>query len=367
MAYNKTVWENDMIIDADSLNNIENKVEDLDADLSKYVDNIKIDKEVNIPNKNFVVGDDVTDQHIVLGTKQVLNGNLYTSTMGIQSTHGLPSMVLRTKKDGVIDGQLNISKNTIHPETSGVVSVGMPTAKFSNGYFTKSVFMGNDSTINADTSNYYALLNFKNNDNSVNYGCIGKGTASSSDLQVRSLISDLELSAPTQSAVRIGTATNYIYTHFGAKEWRLAPKSEISGAVALGNDLERWKTVYLVNSPNVSSDINLKENIVYLNSNNKELNNDKNLNSDKNLNNDDMYNFIKEDLKLAKYNYKNNDRDVIGFIAQDVSSNEKVSNILLSKSEEGLLSYDTGTYINILAGALQKAINKIEELEAKLK
>ena len=40
--------------------------------------------------------------------------------------------------------------------------------------------------------------------------------------------------------------------------------------------------------------------------------------------------------------------------------------VIIHKDNEGYLSYDSGAYVNILAGALKEAINKIEKLENEI-
>ena len=75
---------------------------------------------------------------------------------------------------------------------------------------------------------------------------------------------------------------------------------------------------------------------------------------------------------MAQFNYKlleekeNEKIETIGFIAQDIEDT-KIGDILLSKDENNILSYDNTTYIGILASALQKAIDKIDLLESKIK
>ena len=73
----------------------------------------------------------------------------------------------------------------------------------------------------------------------------------------------------------------------------------------------------------------------------------------------------------------------MGFIAQDLLVNldgtdNKVGQMIVNpvavpteeEIEEGkpypTLSYDTGMYTSVLAGALKEAINKIEQLEARI-
>ena len=47
-------------------------------------------------------------------------------------------------------------------------------------------------------------------------------------------------------------------------------------------------------------------------------------------------------------------------------ANSKIGSIVITEGEDGLLGYDTGSYTNVLAGALQVALNKIEVLENKI-
>ena len=137
-------------------------------------------------------------------------------------------------------------------------------------------------------------------------------------------------------------------------------------AWALGSPNERWSTVY-ANALNYPSDIKLKENIKYI-----QRNDISTLSYNiADLTTQDLYDFIKSDLKLAEFNYKlpkyreNEKNNSIGFIAQDVE-NTKVGNKILRNDGE-FLSYDNANLVSVVLGALQKAIDKIEVLEEKIK
>ena len=137
-------------------------------------------------------------------------------------------------------------------------------------------------------------------------------------------------------------------------------------AWALGSPNERWSTVY-ANALNYPSDIKLKENIKYI-----QRNDISTLSYNiADLTTQDLYDFIKSDLKLAEFNYKlpkyreNEKNNSIGFIAQDVE-NTKVGNKILRNDGE-FLSYDNANLVSVVLGALQKAIDKIEILEEKIK
>ena len=195
----------------------------------------------------------------------------------------------------------------------------------------------------------------------------------------------------------------------------------------LGNPDYRFKECYLEANPNVSSDRVLKENINYIRNNDTStastfslMNLDKedvNTNNSTDITYTDMYNFVRDDLELATFNYikepieetnadtqdtENNetididtsnkdfvdiktdrniidfnitDRDVrLGFIAQDLLYNEdqtdnKVGQFIVTPAsvEDGrTLEYNEGDYVNVLAGALKQAINEIEILKIRL-
>lgn len=136
---------------------------------------------------------------------------------------------------------------------------------------------------------------------------------------------------------------------------------------SFGKSDKRISTVYCTNI-NQPSDLRLKENVKYLLRDEEQP---LSLNSKDNneiITTQDCYDFVKNDLKLAQFNYKlsegkeNEKIKTIGFIAQDIEDT-KMGNILLSKDENNILSYDNATYTGILASALQKAIDKIETLE----
>ena len=195
----------------------------------------------------------------------------------------------------------------------------------------------------------------------------------------------------------------------------------------LGSPDYRFKECYLEANPNVSSDRVLKENINYIRNNDTSTastfslmsldEEDVNTNNSTDITYTDMYNFVRDDLELATFNYikepieetntdtqdtENNetididtsnkdfvdiktdrniidfnitDRDVrLGFIAQDLLYNEdqtdnKVGQFIVTPSsvEDGrTLEYNEGDYVNVLAGALKQAINEIEMLKGRI-
>lgn len=151
-----------------------------------------------------------------------------------------------------------------------------------------------------------------------------------------------------------------------------------NGNRQLGSTDLRWQWINLVNSPSVSSDRTMKENIEYVR------------NGD--ITYTDMYNFVKDDLELAKYNFIGQEKTEMNFIAQDLLYNldgtdNKVGQFIVepiapnteeeiaeikANLEEGqeyhdpTLSYDMGNYVSVLAGALKTAINKIEDQQKQI-
>ena len=146
----------------------------------------------------------------------------------------------------------------------------------------------------------------------------------------------------------------------------------VNGAWANGNPNYRWSTVYTVNGVNAASDLRLKENVEYI----QETNNTTLLFRKRNkITQEDMYNFIKDEFKLASYNYKGEKFEGntelsynLGFIAQDLKDSNVGKQFIIPPQEDGdSYSYNMGSYIGVLAGALRIAINKIELLENKIK
>ena len=142
----------------------------------------------------------------------------------------------------------------------------------------------------------------------------------------------------------------------------------------LGSSAHRWHSAFLVNSPNVSSDARLKENIKYMDNLPavtseyvRVLDNDE-------ITTADLVEFVKNDLYMATYDYKldttgmedgekeqvtsMNSRQ-IGFIAQDVKDS-KVGKYLVTEDGQGILGYETANWTSIIAGALQHEIRTRE-------
>ena len=137
--------------------------------------------------------------------------------------------------------------------------------------------------------------------------------------------------------------------------------------VHLGYSGAMFNKVYSVSGIDSSSDRTVKENIQYLDTSN----NARAIQSD--ITEDDLYNFVKDDLIMAKFNYIGQEKEYIGFIAQDILCNSdgtdnKIGQIIVNEpnEEQSPVTISDKNYIGVLAGALRKAIHKIEELENKI-
>ena len=142
----------------------------------------------------------------------------------------------------------------------------------------------------------------------------------------------------------------------------------------LGTDAHRWQSVYLVKSPNVSSDARLKENIKYMDNLPAATSTYVGVLDNDEITTADLVEFVKNDLYMATYDYKldttgmedgekeqvtsMNNRQ-IGFIAQDVKDS-KVGKYLVTEDDQGILGYETANWTSIIAGALQHEIRTRE-------
>ena len=170
----------------------------------------------------------------------------------------------------------------------------------------------------------------------------------------------------TYGALDINSRDGYVYPDKG------------TGQLSLGMSGMRFHTIFLVNSPNISSDERVKTDIHYLGEQEKSqiINGRSTINMD--ITTEDMYDFIKDDLKLASYRYNNNlDRNITsvdyGFIAQDILYTKVGSEIVQLADKEDLdseLAYNQSNYISTIAGALQEEIKirdkQIDDLQNQI-
>lgn len=188
-------------------------------------------------------------------------------------------------------------------------------------------------------------------------------------LDVRALRNDMNNNGLVFSYQRTDSITNEFVARmmvYNDGFRTFAPYKPTSDGIPhhLGSGSYRWQTVYAVNSLNTSSDITLKENIKYL----SETPNTKAARSTE-LSTQDLYDFVRDDLFLTSYNWKSDEKkdEKLGFIAQDIVDTkvgEKV--IVCNRDSDDTLGYDSGNFEAVIAGALQVAIKKIEQLEARI-
>lgn len=153
---------------------------------------------------------------------------------------------------------------------------------------------------------------------------------------------------------RVQTAVNF-YVNGSCN-----PMENATGGMDLGAENLRWYTLYCVTSIN-TSDKRYKKNIKYLDCENTRT---------FSLETYKYYNFIKEDFKIAEYDYIRSDENriedhQIGFIANDIIDTE-IGSKFCYELEEGLGFSATG-YTTVIAKALQEAIKKIEILEEEIR
>lgn len=137
------------------------------------------------------------------------------------------------------------------------------------------------------------------------------------------------------------------------------------GLTRLGTASYYWNIVYATGGVNTGSDRTIKENIDYIS----------NVNS---VTLDDLYNFIVNDYALATYNYisDKDKRKKVSAIAQDLLVNDDGSDNLVGQlvvdcveaaKEQTSLSMNQVQLLNVTIGALQKACQRIDELEQRIK
>ena len=169
-----------------------------------------------------------------------------------------------------------------------------------------------------------------------------------------------------------GTVNRYGGLYINSYEGCIRPSE--SGNLSLGTDSTRFHTLFCTQAVNVSSDARLKRNINYFEDQEIKTMSDT-------VTADDVYNFFKDDIKIATYDmipkgvdyktvpenedWKEESDSTVGFIAQDIQET-KVGKLFVDENEEGMLSYNSGAYQSLTVLALQKALKKIEELENRI-
>ena len=148
------------------------------------------------------------------------------------------------------------------------------------------------------------------------------------------------------------------------------PNSNVTGGMDLGAENLRWYTLYCVTAIN-TSDAKYKKNIRYLEEENIMTNsNFSSRTSSVNKSNYKYYDFVKNELKLAEYDYNRQDGTYrvedhqVGFIAQDIINTEIGRKFCYEMN--GGLGFSATGYTTVIAKALQEAMQKIESLEKEI-
>lgn len=427
MTYQKKVWEDGMVIDKDSLNGIENGIEQMNYHKHNHItikdkalgDNddeefeiVKEDKNLVIKERGFDPQGNIvhTSDNIIVPHSQgaiainrdvniqgdvkippsclykagsvdselwsgfesyrMCGGKKISSKYGtgMYDGNGYTIMLYQdnTNELDVKQQRLFLGNDALFPESNGKLDLGLPSQRFKDGHFGGVVRMGSNSTI--ESLNGRGVLKFEDNNTLV--GTIGKSFADSKDFAISPAAGEnVRLQNNAEGKAQLGTQTFGVEIYQGSKTWYFAPYGTVN--FLLGTSTNRFGMLSTTVAPNVSSDKSLKGNIKYIATNKVQQTDSelKNNASTSDVSTLDMYEFVKQDLNLAEYTYINSQQtiDTMGFIAQDVvESNQKVSDKFIRTDENGLLSYDMGAYISVLAGALQEATNKITLLEARL-
>lgn len=170
-------------------------------------------------------------------------------------------------------------------------------------------------------------------------------------------------------------------TNVGSPRYQLIPIH--ANDIRLGSPSEPFLVSYVTNPDVLTSDREAKENIKYIDDVRTA-----NLDPADGLSKLDFYNFFKNEINFATYDFKNgnveNLKTNIGFIAQDIAKTKVGSNIVIppikkekvynsdgtfveKDVEKPMYSYSSGNFYSALGIALQCAIEKIELLESEIK
>jgi hypothetical protein len=152
----------------------------------------------------------------------------------------------------------------------------------------------------------------------------------------------------------------------------------IGGTTTINSNLYVYGTVNH-NGLNLNSDKSKKENIRYLDaSSNNESNilvHKANLETRDYSNEDllekaDLYDFIVNQVNLCEYNFIGNDKNQIGFIANEYEGTKVGDKIVSRQGENDTLAYDVNNLLFATIGALQEEVRmrdeQIASLEARL-
>ena len=238
-------------------------------------------------------------------------------------------------------------------------------------------------------------LNFRNNigwlgfyrPDGNRWGYVGCGSTANSNFIVNADIGHLTLHASaTGGAISFYPQSKYVYTDANS-----VPDKDNTYYLGTTSPARRWKQLCAVTASIATSDSNYKTNIEpiinedepMVISNLKNVHNPKafsqTINTEK-ATKSDYYEFIRDRFKPYSYEYIINDINgcedefseedklkcakSIGFVADEYDlENDKVAREFIFETSDGILNYNTGNYITVIAIALKESINKIEILE----
>lgn len=303
------------------------------------------------------------------GTHVNYGGNGVATTVS-RSDHSHSYLPLN---GGTVSGTVNLTGNTncktldAETFTSGMCTVGTLKAT----YLATSPSGG----INFNNDDYLAYNDTTNTFSFSSDGAVAKSTVEAGAFTGPGFKGSSTLCLTCDNITVDDTTDNSGRLRFRSSSGSYYFDPQTSGTVRLGSTTYRWNILYTSNAVNVSSDRNLKENIKYI----QDDSINPNAEIEERFSLYEMYSFVKDGLDLATYNLISNPNpeDIkLGFIAQDMlytanGEENKIGQLIVTnakeaKDENTTLSYDTGNYTSVLAGALKQAINKIETLELRI-
>ena len=172
------------------------------------------------------------------------------------------------------------------------------------------------------------------------------GAIKSSGVQVAYHSGSASILGSNSYPTTIGCSSSGQVTINGAKISTGSIVPRATSSYQIGNASLRYNGIYLVSSPNVSSDRRLKENIV-------------------DINGDEAAKLI-EGLNVCNFNYIGSEEAHIGVIAQDIMElSPEMANVLVTEGEDGYYGVQTTDLIFPLISYVQKLKKEIEELKAE--
>lgn len=145
-----------------------------------------------------------------------------------------------------------------------------------------------------------------------------------------------------------GSSANVIVNGANLLTANIIPRD--AGSYAIGTSSNRYYSIYLKVSPNVSSDERLKRNIT-------------------DLDGDCLADFVNK-LNVISYNYKDDEEDAIakiGLTTQNVQqADADVAKFFVEKNDDGYYSLRPSDFVFPLIATVQKLTKEIEELKAEV-